>query len=63
MTRIAVLGDDRGHRSHQELNALRPRLLEELGVEATWVPSADAAGAPVHPLVRAFAAAVSSAHR
>ena len=35
--RIALLGDDRGHRSHLELNALRPRLLSELGAEATWV--------------------------
>jgi CTP synthase (UTP-ammonia lyase) len=37
--RIALLGDDRGHRSHLELNALRPRLLSELGTEATWVPT------------------------
>jgi CTP synthase (UTP-ammonia lyase) len=37
--RIALLGDDRGHRSHLELNALRPRLLSELGAEATWVPT------------------------
>jgi CTP synthase (UTP-ammonia lyase) len=35
---IALLGDDRGHRSHQELNALRPRL----GVETEWVPSDSA---------------------
>ena len=33
--RIALLGDDRGHRSHQELNALRPML----DVETVWVPS------------------------
>lgn len=32
---IALLGDDRGHRSHQELNALRPML----DVESTWVPT------------------------
>jgi CTP synthase (UTP-ammonia lyase) len=32
---IALLGEDRGHRSHQELNALRPRL----EVETEWVPS------------------------
>lgn len=36
---IALLGDDRGHPSHQELNALAPRLASELGVAATWVPS------------------------
>ena len=36
--RIALLGEDRGHRSHQELNALRP-MLGELGVETVWVPS------------------------
>jgi CTP synthase (UTP-ammonia lyase) len=38
---IALLGDDRGHRSHQELNALRP-MLGELGVETVWVPSDSA---------------------
>jgi CTP synthase (UTP-ammonia lyase) len=32
---MALLGDDRGHRSHQELNALRPML----GIETTWVPT------------------------
>ncbi len=37
--RIALLGDDSGHRSHQELNALRPRLSAELGAEARWVPT------------------------
>lgn len=37
--RIALLGDDRGRRSHQELNALRPRLGAELGVEVAWVPT------------------------
>lgn len=36
---IALLGEDRGHRSHQELNALRPRLRAELGVDTVWVPS------------------------
>ena len=35
---VALLGDDRGHRSHQELNALRP-MLRDLGVETTWVPT------------------------
>jgi len=39
MPTIALLGDDRGHRSHQELNALVPRLADELGVAAAWVPS------------------------
>lgn len=40
MTRtIGLLGDDRGHRSHQELNALVLRLREEFGVSATWLPS------------------------
>lgn len=38
-SRIALLGDERGHRSHQELNALRPRLLSELGAQASWVPT------------------------
>ncbi|MFC7493885.1 MULTISPECIES: glutamine amidotransferase-related protein [unclassified Nocardioides] len=33
--RVALLGEDRGHRSHQELNALRPML----DVETTWVRS------------------------
>ena len=37
----ALLGEDRGHRSHQELNALRPRLAE-LGVDTVWVPSDSA---------------------
>lgn len=32
---IALLGEDRGHRSHQELNALRPML----DVETVWVPT------------------------
>ncbi|MEU0315831.1 CTP synthase [Nocardioides sp. NPDC006273] len=35
---IALLGDDRGHPSHQELNALRPQLAE-LGAETEWVPT------------------------
>lgn len=40
MTRtIGLLGDDRGHRSHQELNALRPQLMEQLGVQAVWLPT------------------------
>lgn len=38
---IALLGDDRGHRSHQELNALAPRLADELGVSTRWVPTAS----------------------
>lgn len=33
--RIALLGDEGGHRSHRELNALRPRL----GAETEWVPT------------------------
>lgn len=32
---IALLGEDRGHRSHRELNALRPML----DVDTVWVPS------------------------
>lgn len=32
---VALLGDDRGHRSHQELEALRPML----DVETVWVPT------------------------
>ena len=32
---VALLGEDRGHRSHLELNALRPRL----DVATAWVPS------------------------
>lgn len=39
---VALLGEDRGHRSHQELNALRPQLLAELGVDTVWVPSDSA---------------------
>ena len=39
---VALLGEDRGHRSHQELNALRPQLLSELGVDTVWVPSDSA---------------------
>jgi CTP synthase (UTP-ammonia lyase) len=35
--KIAVLGDDRGHPSHQQVNALLPRLADELGVDATWI--------------------------
>ncbi|MEP9364195.1 CTP synthase [Nocardioides sp. CN2-186] len=35
MARVALLGEDRGHRSHQELNALRPML----DVETAWVAS------------------------
>jgi CTP synthase (UTP-ammonia lyase) len=36
--RVALLGEDRGHRSHQELNALRPML----DVDTEWVPSDSA---------------------
>ncbi|GAA4160656.1 CTP synthase [Gryllotalpicola daejeonensis] len=36
---IALLGDDRGHISHRELNALIPRLGDEFGVVAEWVPT------------------------
>lgn len=32
---VALLGEDRGHRSHRELDALRPRL----DVATEWVPS------------------------
>ncbi len=40
MTRtIGLLGDDRGHRSHQELNALVPRLDRVYGVSAVWLPT------------------------
>ena len=40
MTRtIGLLGDDRGHRSHQELNALVPQLQAQFGVAASWVPT------------------------
>ncbi|KQW49393.1 CTP synthase [Nocardioides sp. Root1257] len=35
MSTVALLGEDRGHRSHQELNALRPML----DVDTVWVPS------------------------
>jgi CTP synthase (UTP-ammonia lyase) len=34
---IALLGDESGHRSHQELNALRSVLADELDVAAEWV--------------------------
>lgn len=44
-TRIALLGDDRGHPSHQELNALIPRLDRELAVGAEWAPTAE----PIDP--------------
>jgi len=37
MTRIALLGDRSTHRSHQELDALVPRLHDELDVHAEWV--------------------------
>lgn len=39
MTRIALLGDRSDHRSHRELDALVPRLRDELDVVAEWVPT------------------------
>lgn len=42
MRRIGLLGDERGHRSHRELNALVPRLAAEHGVDAVWVPTDSA---------------------
>ncbi len=36
---IALVGDDHGHPSHQELGALISRLSRELGVTARWVPT------------------------
>jgi hypothetical protein len=42
---IALLGDDRGHVSHQELNALVPRLDREFGVRAQWIATDCAVGA------------------
>lgn len=36
---VALLGDHRGHTSHRELDALVPRLADELGVDAAWVPT------------------------
>ena len=38
--RIALVGEDTGHESHLELNALIPRLAAELGVHAQWVGTA-----------------------
>jgi CTP synthase (UTP-ammonia lyase) len=35
---VALLGDHRGHRSHLELDALRP-MLADRGVETEWVPT------------------------
>jgi CTP synthase (UTP-ammonia lyase) len=35
--RIALHGDHNSHPSHRELDALVPRLAEELGADATWV--------------------------
>jgi CTP synthase (UTP-ammonia lyase) len=37
--RIALLGDESGHRSHRELNALISQLRSELEVDAGWVPT------------------------
>lgn len=42
MAILGLLGDDRGHPSHRELNALIPRLAQECGVDAEWVPTASA---------------------
>src|SRR4051794_30433085 len=36
--KLAILGDHRGHRSHLELDALRP-ILAEGGVDTEWVPT------------------------
>ncbi|MFD6134004.1 hypothetical protein [Isoptericola sp. NPDC060257] len=36
---LALLGDHRDHPSHRELDALVPRLADELGVSAVWVPT------------------------
>ena len=38
---VAILGDHRGHRSHLELDALRP-ILAERGVGTEWVPTDSA---------------------
>ena len=35
---LALLGDHRGHRSHLELDALRP-MLADVGAETEWVPT------------------------
>jgi CTP synthase (UTP-ammonia lyase) len=35
---VAILGDHRGHRSHLEVDALRP-MLADMGVETEWVPT------------------------
>lgn len=37
--RIGLLGEDRGHPSHRELNALAPRLAEGYEVSVEWVPT------------------------
>ena len=37
--KIGLLGDDRGHRSHFELNALVPHLAREYEVSAVWLPT------------------------
>jgi CTP synthase (UTP-ammonia lyase) len=39
MPLVALLGDRSDHPSHRELDALIPRLENELGVAAEWVPS------------------------
>jgi CTP synthase (UTP-ammonia lyase) len=48
MPSIALLGDRSEHRSHRELDALVPRLLDELGVEARWLPTERAAEVAGH---------------
>jgi CTP synthase (UTP-ammonia lyase) len=39
VSKIALLGDESAHPSHQALNELIPRLGTDLGVEARWVPT------------------------
>ncbi|HEY5457074.1 MAG TPA: hypothetical protein VIJ96_16550 [Acidothermaceae bacterium] len=39
LNKVALLGDDTGHPSHRELNALIPRLEQELDAHAVWVPT------------------------
>lgn len=49
MTRtIGLLGDDRGHRSHRELNALVPQLRHAYGVDAVWLPTASDVDVTAH---------------
>lgn len=39
---LGLIGDERGHRSHLELNALRVQLVEEFDVESVWLPTDSA---------------------